>query len=363
VGGGLAAQRCVETLRARGHDGPITLVCGEAQAPYDRPPLSKAVLAGEPASPFRPPDWYATHSVEVRLGTLARGLDAERREVVLADRARLPYGRLLIATGARPVMLPALAGCANAQVLRTLDDALRLRAALRPGARLVIVGAGLIGQEVAAAARAAGAHVTLLDAAHAPFDALVGAALGPWMASLQRDAGVRLRLGARLDSVVGDEWAEALVLAGGERIACDHVLIGIGVRPDTDWLAPHELGPAGRTRLPGVFAAGDAVSPGHWEAAARQGMAAARSMLGLPPVPPAPPLVWSDQHGVRIQRLGDPRGADSAELDGYLAARDFTVTYHRAGRPVAAVLVGRPGALPPVRRRLAAATEPERNAA
>jgi 3-phenylpropionate/trans-cinnamate dioxygenase ferredoxin reductase subunit len=177
------------------------------------------------------------------------------------------------------------------------------------------------------------------------------------MTALQRDAGVRLRLGARLEAVEGDGRAEALVLAGGERIACDHVLVGVGVVPETEWLDG-----ADPARLPGVFAAGDVVRPGHWEAAARQGMAAARAMLGLQPAPEALPLVWSDQHGVRIQRLGDLHGAERAELDGDLSAHDFTVTYHRAGRPVAAVLVGRPGALPAVRRRLTAITE-ERNAA
>jgi NADPH-dependent 2,4-dienoyl-CoA reductase/sulfur reductase-like enzyme len=355
AGGGLAAQRCAETLRARGHDGPITMLCAEPHAPYDRPPLSKGVLAGDGTPSLREAGWHAEHGIELRLGSPALRLDAATRRVLTTDGA-VPYDRLLIATGARPRTIPALDGRANVQVLRTLDDALALRAALRPGARLAIVGAGLIGQEVAAAARAAGAEATLIDAAREPFGALVGAALAPWLASLQRDAGVRMRLGTRLASVEGDAHAEALVLEDGERIACDHVLVGVGVAPDTGWL-PEDFG-----RLPGVFAAGDAVRPGHWEAAARQGMAAARAMLGLEPAPVALPLVWSDQHGVRIQRLGDLRGDERAELDGDLAAHDFTVTYHRAGRPVAAVLAGRPGALAAVRRRLNA-IERERNAA
>jgi 3-phenylpropionate/trans-cinnamate dioxygenase ferredoxin reductase component len=355
AGGGLAAQRCAETLRARGHDGPITMLCAEPHAPYDRPPLSKGVLAGDSAPSFRPDGWYGEHGIALRTGSPALRLDSAARRVVTAGES-LPYDRLLIATGARPRTLPALEGRANVQVLRTLDDALALRDALRPGTRLSIVGAGLIGQEVAAAARAAGAEATLIDAAREPFGALVGAALAPWLASLQRDAGVRMRLGARLASVEGDEHAEALVLESGERIGCDHVLVGVGVVPETGWLPPDVAA------LPGVFAAGDAVRPGHWEAAARQGMAAARAMLGLEPAADALPLVWSDQHGVRIQRLGELRGDERAELDGDLAAHDFTVTYHRAGRPVAAVLAGRPGALPAVRRRLSQ-IERERNAA
>jgi NADPH-dependent 2,4-dienoyl-CoA reductase/sulfur reductase-like enzyme len=263
------------------------------------------------------------------------------------------YDRLLIATGADPVVPPLFAGAHNVQALRTVEDAVRLRAALVSGGRLAVVGAGLVGQEVASMAVAAGVEVTLVDAAAAPFDALLGPALGAWLAGLHRAAGVGLRLGVRVTGVAGRGRVEALELDDGGRVACDHVVVGIGVRPATGWAGP------GATALPGVFAAGDAAGGGHWEAAARQGAAAARAMLGVPLRPEPPAVLWSDQHGVRLQRLGEPDGADRAEIDGEPAEHSFTLVYERAGRPVAAVAVGRPGALPALRRRLLAAARPK----
>jgi 3-phenylpropionate/trans-cinnamate dioxygenase ferredoxin reductase subunit len=186
-----------------------------------------------------------------------------------------------------------------------------------------------------------------------------------------------VRVGVNVERVDG----EGLRLGDGTRVACDHVVVGIGVRPASDWLKGCGLGSRGvavdsdgRTALPHVYAAGDVacpldpltgrhVSSGHWEAAARQGAAAARAMLGLGPAPPALPVVWSDQHGMRLQRLGDPRDADTAVLDGDPRERSFVLTYHRAGRPAAAVVANRPGAVRALRRRLDAVAQPERMAA
>jgi NADPH-dependent 2,4-dienoyl-CoA reductase/sulfur reductase-like enzyme len=378
AGAGLAAQRCCEALRAGGHDGPIVMVGEEPHAPYDRPPLSKAVAAGEHVDlGLRPASWYADRGVELRLGVAARRLHAAGHELILDDGETLGYDRLLIATGAVPVVPPALAVAPGVQVLRTLEDAQRLRGALAPGARLAVVGAGLVGQEVASTAAARGARVTLIDAARAPFDALVGPRLGGWLADVHRGAGIDVRLGVNVERVDG----EGLRLGDGTRVACDHVVVGIGVRPASDWLKGCGLGSRGvavdsdgRTALPHVYAAGDVacpldpltgrhVSSGHWEAAARHGAAAARAMLGLGPAPPALPVVWSDQHGMRLQRLGDPRDADTAALDGDPRERSFVLTYQRAGRPIAAVVADRPGALRALRRRLDAAARPERMAA
>jgi 3-phenylpropionate/trans-cinnamate dioxygenase ferredoxin reductase component len=351
AGAGLAAHRCAETLRACGHDGPIAMLSAERHRPYDRPPLSKP--GGDPVRPLRPERWYADHAVELRLATPAVGLDAGAREVAVAGGARLRYDRLLIATGADPIVPPPFPVLDNAQTLRTIDDALRLRAALRAGGRLAIVGAGLVGQEVASMAVAHGVDVTLVDAASRPFDALVGPALGGWLAGLHRAAGVRLRLGVRVIAATARE----LQLSDGARVLCDHVLVGIGVRAATAWAGDYAL------HAPGVLAAGDAAGGAHWEAAARQGAAAARAMLGLPPRPEPPSVLWSDQHDVRLQRIGDPRGADRVTVDGDPAALSFTLTYERAGRPLAAVAVGRAGALPALRRRLQAAARSEEMAA
>lgn len=351
AGGGLAAQRCAETLRALGHDGPITMLAAEPHAPYDRPPLSKDVLAGDaPELALRPADWHAGHDVDLRTSTPATGLDPERRTVTTRE-AEHAYDRLLIATGAAPVTLP---GLPHASPLRTLEDARHLAPKLRAGARIAVLGAGLIGQEIASAAAKQGATTTLIDAAPRPFDALLGPGQGDWLHALHERHGVTLRLGRRL--LATDDDGE-LILDDGSRIAADHVVVAVGVRPDTAWTGLWPRGLPSARPLPGVFAAGDCLAPGHWEAAARQGAAAARAMLGLPPRLDPPALVWSDQHGCRIQRLGDPRGTDAVHRDGTHA--DFTLTYTRAGTPVAATLVNRPGAVAQTRRRLHAAEAKE----
>jgi NADPH-dependent 2,4-dienoyl-CoA reductase/sulfur reductase-like enzyme len=363
AGAGLASQRCAEALRAAGHDGPITMVGAERHRPYDRPPLSKA--GAELLVHLRPERWYADHDVTLRLGTPVAALDVGGRQVLLRGGERLPYERLLIATGAEPIVPPPFAGRSNVQALRTVDDAWRLRTALAPGCRLVVVGAGLVGQEVASTAVARGAQVTLVDAAPAPFDALVGPALGGWLAALHRAAGVELCLGVGVTGAAGSGRIEALELADGRRLVCDHVVVGVGVRPATRWAVHNRLFATanGATALPSVFAAGDAAGGAHWEFAARRGAAAARAMLGVPARPDPPTMLWSDQHGVRLHRLGDPRSANRTTLDGDVGGPDFTLTYRRAERPVAAVLVGRPGALGALRQRLRAAARPEGMAA
>jgi len=223
--------------------------------------------------------------------------------------------------------------------------------------------------------------VTIVEAAPAPLAGVLGAELGGWFARLHREEGVEVLLEARIARLRGERRVEAIELESGRRIACDAVVVGIGTQPAVAWLAGSGLDPggvlvdaAGRTAAPHVFAAGDASRPfeprlgahvrtEHWEAAARQGAAAARAMLGLPAAAPALPSFWSDQHGVRIQYLGHAHGADRVEIDGDPAGRDFTATFTASGRPVAALLVGRPHALPAVRRRLEAHHPTERTAA
>ncbi len=363
AGAGLAAQRCCATLRRLGHDGPITLVGDEPLLPYDRPPLSKDWLAGsvdEAALLLRPASWYADHDIEVRLGARATGLYVTARRLRLAGGEELHYDRLLIATGARARTLPGTERYENVGVLRSAADATALRAQLRAGAHLVIVGAGFIGLEAAATARALGAEVTLLDAAQAPLQAIVGPRLGAWFAGIHREQGVHLLMGAGVDGfeAVG-ERVEAVRLAGGRRLQCDAVLVGIGVSPATEWLAGTPLQGRGvavddgaRSAVAGVFAAGDAAGGQHWEAAARQGAAAAHRMLGLQPPAAVPESFWSDQYGTRIQLVGHPRGAGELHIDGDPARRDFTALYVRDGVVVAGLLAGRPRALPALRAQL-----------
>lgn len=332
VGAGLAGQRCAEALRANGHDGPITMYGAEPYAPYDRPPLSKAILAGErPNLALRPDAWHRDNDVELRTDTRITSLDDLR------------FDRLLIATGANPVMIPAVADREDVHVLRTLDDALRLQEALTTARHIAIVGAGLIGQEVASSATQRGVKATLIDALPNPFDALMGPGGGHHLRALHEQAGVDLKLGRRLIGVRDDG---TLHLDDDTLVRADCILVAVGVRPATEW-TPWPKGipvdAEGRTPIPNVYAAGDATGVAHWEAASRQGTAAACAMLGLPRRAEQPPLVWSDQHGVRIQRIGDPRGARNLKGPG-------PFMYERDGRIVAVVLMNDQGGLREARR-------------
>jgi len=363
VGAGLAAQRCSQALRRRGHDGRITIVGDEGRLPYDRPPLSKERLAGaldDAALALRPRGWYDEHDVELLLDDRAVALDPVARSVRTAGGAAIGYDRVLVATGARPLRLPGTERFANVHALRSAADAGALAACLRPGARLAIAGAGFIGQEVAATARARGVEVTLIEAAPTPLHAQLGARLGGWFAQLHRDAGVRVLLATRIERFHGEaRTLHALELDDGTRLECDALLAGVGVRPDTAWLEPAGLpaggipaGPDGATALPGVFAAGDAALGHHWEAAVAHAVAAAHGMLGLDPPAHPRPSFWSDQYGIRIQFAGDARGADAVELDGDPDARDFTALFLREGVVRAGLLVGRPRSLPALRDQL-----------
>jgi len=373
VGGGLAAQRCAETLRRRGYEAPVRMVCAEPEPPYDRPPLSKEMLAGETAAEalaYRPAWWYEEKRVELLLGVRAGGLDPGARRLRLDSGAELPYEKLLIATGGGARRLPFLEGYENVHYLRTLADARRLRGELRAGARLAIVGAGFIGQEVAATARRLGAEVTMLEALEVPLAPILGAEVGGWFAGLHAEEGVRVLTGAMLEGARGADRVEELVLADGRRLACDAVVVGVGTIPATAWLEGSGLEPdgvrtdtAGRTKLPGVFAAGDASIPfeprfgahartEHWDAAAWQGAAAARSMLGEYPGTPPLPSFWSDQYGLRIQYVGHAHRADAVAFDGDPAERDFEAIFTQSGVPVAGLTVGRPRAIPALRKRI-----------
>lgn len=380
AGGGLAAQRCAETLRKRGYEDPVRIVCAEAESPYDRSPLSKRVAAGAADGEsvrFRDRGWYDDNAVELLLGRAASGLDPAARRLDLDDGTALGYDDLLIATGAAPRSLPMLAGYKNAFPLRTLADARRLSGELRAGSRLAVVGAGFIGQEVAATARAEGVEVTIVEALDLPLAGLLGADVGRWIVDLHLDEGVRVLTGAKLESAVGNDRVEQLALGGDERIGCDVVVVGVGVAPAAGWVAGSGLDPAGiktdaagRTGVAHVYAAGDVSRPfdarrgehvrtEHWDAASRQGVAVAVAILGETPRAPALPSFWSDQYGLRIQYVGHAEGADEAKISGDPGARDFHVLYQRCGRPVAALAVARPREFAAMRLLIGSDGEPD----
>ena len=364
AGGGLAAQRCAEGLRKGGHDGPLTIVCREALAPYDRPPLSKAFLAGDLTPDrlaLRPPEWHAENDVTLVLADPAAGVDAAARRLRLASGSTLPYDQLVLATGSRARTLPGTEGHSNVHALRTLADATRLRRELTPGRRLVVLGAGLIGQEVAATASGLGAEVTLVEAAPLPLGRALHPDLATWLVALQRAEGVAVHLGAGVAELASTgSRLEALQLTDGTRVELDLLLVAIGVTPQVEWLgAPlDEL-----LERPEIHAAGDLAGGDHWEAAAHQGRATARAILGLDPAAPQLTSWWSDVHDLRLQGLGSPLGADDLIFDGDRDARSFTAVALRGGTPVAALAVDRPRELPRLRRLLSPDNQMDKEAA
>jgi NADPH-dependent 2,4-dienoyl-CoA reductase/sulfur reductase-like enzyme len=373
VGGGLAGQRCAETLRARGYVGRIRIVCAEPEPPYDRPPLSKGLLGGSGGQDevaYRPCDWYEDNAVELLLGRRAAALDPSRRTVELEDGELLRYEKLLIASGSQARSLPILDRFENVQALRTLEDARRLREQLRPGSRLALVGAGFIGQEVAATARGLGVEVTIIEALDVPLAPILGERIGRWFAQLHSEEGVELILSARLEDARGNGRVEELVLADGRRIDCETVVVGVGVAPSVGWLRGTALedGPvrtdgSGRTAIGDIFAAGDVAAQfeprfgrhartEHWDAAARQGAAAAQAMLGIYPGTPPLPSFWSDQYGLRIQYVGHADRGNDVLIEGDPDARDFAAIFANDGVPVAALAVGRPRTIARMRKQI-----------
>lgn len=362
VGASAAGLSVAETLRRDGFDGPITLIGEERPLPYDRPPLSKEVLAGtwsEAQCQLRDAEKIAALDLELRLGVRAESVDTASRVVALSDGSQVGYQDLVVATGVRPRRLHGTDGIAGVHVLRTLDDARRLRSELAGGPRLVIVGAGFLGAEVAASARAAGADVTLVSDVDAPLSDILGAELGRLLIDVHVEHGVRVRTGAKVLGIVSEDGrATGVQLADGTTLAADVVLVSIGSIPNTEWLAGSGV-PTGSGVLcdeycraaPGVWAAGDVASwhhagigerirVEHRTNAAEQGIAVARNILaGSSPTPFAPvPYIWSDQYDLKIQIYGLPRGADSFTVtDGSLADRKLVAVYGKDGRACAAV--------------------------
>ena len=349
VGAGLAGSRCAETLRAEGYDGELVLVGEEPVPPYERPALSKQFLAGTQTSDelsLRPSEFWLEHAVELMLGRRVISIDIGRRAATIDRGGELRWDALVIATGARPLRLPFPAP-AGVHVLRTLDDATALRAELNPGARLVVIGGGFVGAEVASTARDLGVEVTMLEAGPAPFARLLGDELGALLSTRYRAHGVdvRTRTGASGFRAGPDGRIRSVALADGSELVCDVALLAVGVEP------ARELIPPGEARF--VHACGDVTGgPGHWTSAASSGVDVARRLLGLERLAPQPSFFWSDQFGLRIQLVGDPAGADSVELQG--ADQWFIARYRKAGgRLIAALAANRQHEIALLRQELA----------
>lgn len=362
VGAGYTGMAAVERLRNEGFDGRIVMIGDEPHYPYERPPLSKDYLRGALARERlfpRPDSWYAEHGVEAVLSTRVQRVALAERAVELSGGKRVAYDRLLIATGGRPRPLRGIAGD-RVLYLRTLDDADRLRAWLAPGSRLVVVGAGFIGCEVAATARAAGVAVTMVEALDWPLGRVFGDEIGALVAEIHRDEGVDLRCGEAVASVTEHEAEVAVTTSGGAAIACDVVAVGVGIAPNVELLAGTGVQLDNgivvdeycRTNADGVYAAGDVANHEHpifgrrmrvehYDNALRQGAAAAANMLDRKVVFDDPHWFWSDQYAYNLQYAGCADGWDQLVMRGSIHDRQFAAFYLRQGRIVAAFGVNR----------------------
>lgn len=376
VGASAAGVTVADALRHGGYQGELTLAGAERHLPYDRPPLSKEVLAGtrEPAATaLRDAGHYAGSGIELLLGTPAVALDRAERTVALADGRRLRYDALVIATGVAPRRLPGTGGLAGVHVLRTLDDAVALRADLAVARRIIVVGAGFLGSEAAATCRGLGLDVTLVDPRPVPAEAALGTVVGDVLAAVHAENGVDLRLGTGVRHLEHDAGrVTGVTLTDGARVTADVVLVAIGCRPATDWLAGSGLplgdgveGDATCRVAPDVYAAGDVASwrhashgrlrVEHRTNATEQAEHVAAAILGAPaPFRPVP-YVWSDQYGVRLQAWGVTSGShDIAVVEGSLEERRFVALYGRDGRVTGAVGRRLPKALRQARELVAA---------
>jgi 3-phenylpropionate/trans-cinnamate dioxygenase ferredoxin reductase subunit len=353
VGASAAGLAAAEALRRRGYDGALTLIGEESHLPYDRPPLSKQVLLGtwQPEQVrLRDDQALAGLGAELLLGQAATGLDTATRRVLLAGGGAVRYDALIIATGVRPRTLPGM-GLAGVHVLRTLDDALTLRARLLDGPEVVVVGAGFLGAEVAAAARQMGLNVTLADPLPSPMHRQFGDQVGALIGQLHSDHGVRVRCGTGVSGFIEDAGRVAAVeLADGSVLGADLVVVAVGAVPATGWLADSGLllgnGIECDARCqagPGIWAAGDVAcwpSPvfgarmrlEHRVNAAEQAIAVAGNLLG-DDQPFAPvPYFWTDQYDKKIQAYGTfPPGADFQVISGDPGDRHFVAAYGRHG--------------------------------
>ncbi|MFH8628411.1 NAD(P)/FAD-dependent oxidoreductase [Streptomyces lydicus] len=363
VGASAAGLAAADTLRLEGFTGTLTMVGEELHPPYDRPPLSKRLLAGE-LEPHKTtlrqaPDLQRLR-MNLKLGCRATHLDPAARTVTLADGERLDYDGLIIATGLRPRHLPFGRDLVGVHVLRTLDEALSLRAQLLSGPRVVVIGAGFLGTEIAATTRGLGLDVTLVGAERTPLAGQLGTQVGGLVAELHQEHGVRLRMSRSVTGLRGAAGrVSAVELDDGTSLPADLVVVAIGSVPAVDWLADSGL-PLGDGVLcdstcrvaPGIYAAGDVANWPHPLTSARtrleqrlnatqQAITAARNLLAGPTgaTPYAPvPFGWTDQFHAKIQFHGwCPTDARVEYVDGDPQARKFVALYHAGGRVVGAL--------------------------
>lgn len=354
LGANLAGGAAASTLRGEGFDGPLILIGAEPHPPYERPPLSKEYLRGEASfdsSLLRPASWYEENAVELRTGVRAERIDVSAKAVVMEDGDSIGYDRLLIATGGRNRALDVpgkdLPGIFS---LRTVEEADAIRAAAAEGGRALVVGAGLIGCEVAASLRALGVEVDVVEIYDGPLIRMVGPEIASLLEAVHREHGVRFHFGQTVSSFVGDSKVRAVLTDAGQRVEADFIVVAVGIEPELGAVAGSGIAIDNgvlvdvgcRTNVDGVFAAGDVanhlhplfgrrIRVEHYDNAIKQGAAAARSMLRDGVVFDDPHWFWSDQYEHNLQYLGHARAWDDFIVRGTFEERRFLGFYVRDG--------------------------------
>jgi 3-phenylpropionate/trans-cinnamate dioxygenase ferredoxin reductase component len=364
VGAGLAGAKAAETLRDEGFDGSVVLIGDEEERPYERPPLSKDYLMGkaERESVYvHPEDWYVEHAVDLRLGTTVTAIDRGDRQVLVGSDA-VGYDKLLLATGSSPrrLQLPG-AGLNGVHYLRRLGDSDQIKAALQRGQRVVVIGGGWIGLECAAAARAAGADVTIVEMAELPLLRVLGREVAEVFADLHRANGADLRLGVQVDDLTGaDDRVNGVLLADGTQLDADLVIVGVGITPNTALAeaAGLEIGDGIRVDAslrssdPDIYAAGDVADAynafyarhlrvEHWANALNQPQTAAKAMLGQDASYDLLPYFYTDQYDLGMEYSGyvTPGGYDQVVFRGDKERREFIAFWLHQGRVLAGMNV------------------------
>ena len=360
VGAGAAGICAAEALRAGGYEGKVTLIGREAEGPYDRPNLSKDYLAGnapEEWIPLRGPEAYAEKKIDLRLEAEVTAIDPAKKEVALASGEKIPFGALILATGASPVKPPIPGADAGVHYLRSLADSRALIARVEAGVkRAVVIGASFIGLEVAASLRARKVEVDVVAPEARPLEHVLGAVAGDFVRKLHESHGVKFHLGVKVERIEGGRVS----LGSGETLAGDLVVLGVGVRPDVglaqkaglaveDGILVNEFL---ETSVPGIYAVGDVAryldkTAGkrqrveHWVHAERQGQAAAANVLGAKRAYAVPPFFWSQHYDVQISYVGHAGRGAKAEVFGSLDGKDCAIAYREEGVVTAVATIGR----------------------
>ncbi|MEE6169989.1 MULTISPECIES: FAD-dependent oxidoreductase [unclassified Mycolicibacterium] len=354
IGASLAGLSTVRELRSGGYEGRITVIGDEPHMPYDRPPLSKEYLTGEPSLELAESDDIDALRAEWVLGRAAVGLtsDANGGHVVtLDDGSSLSADAVVLATGARARSLPGCPALPGVHTLRTVDDARALRSSLEKAQRLVVVGAGFIGAEVASTAAGRGIEVTVVEMSKAPLAGILGEEIAAACTALHAQNGVTLLTGVCVSGVTGEDRVTGVLLDDGTELAADVVVVGVGAVPNTEWLTHSEItiengfrtDDSCRTEAPGVYAVGDCATSfnvhlgahhrsEHWTNATQQARIVASAILGTPPAPHAAPYFWSKQYGRQLQFAGHRQPGDVVRfVDGDASAASFVALYERDG--------------------------------